>query len=60
MKCNYLRKSVKDTQCNYCVYPDMTILKLRDDEVGNLKKIRSLLIRKLLMVEKRLLGKSKK
>lgn len=60
MKCRVYQKSTDRTDCRYCVHPDNEKLNFPEDDVQNLKKIRSSLIRKLLIIEQKLLDPKRK
>ncbi len=60
MNCTYAPKKSCNPQCVYCVYPDGDMLISREKQVQKLQGLRTVLIKKLLCVEKQLLNPRKK
>lgn len=47
-------------QCEYCIYPDEYSCDSRTYQVKKLQKIRTILVKKLMNIEKKLLNPTKK
>lgn len=54
MDCKPGQKISVNNRCKYCIYPEIKIEDSHQEEVHKLIKIKSVLIKKLIMVEKKL------
>jgi|GEM_PF-2699217 len=60
MNCIYSSKKSCNLQCKYCIYPDGYTYDSREHQVKKLQKIRTILVKKLMNIEKQLLNPTKK
>lgn len=60
MNCAHASKKLCNPQCEYCTYPDGYAFVSREHQVKKLQKIRTILVKKLMKIEKQLLNPTKK
>jgi len=60
MNCQLASKQKTNKTCIYCMYPDVMTPISRQESVQKLQKMRTMLIKKLLYIEKQLLNPMRK
>ena len=60
MDCQLASKKNQNRTCIYCMYPDITICGSRQKHVQKLQNMRTMLVKKLVYIEKQLLNPMKK